>query len=164
MQYRLSYQNKIFNIDIREEKDGLAVTVGDNTFQLEDCRLQDCVMDYRLADRVMQIYFIQDKDDYHVASNGEYYVIRKAEVTAHDTKGATAVETNSIVSSMPGLLVKAAVKVGDKVKSGDTLVIVEAMKMQNELRAPRDGIVKSINFKEGEQVDAFQPIVELKPQ
>ncbi len=39
---------------------------------------------------------------------------------------------------------------------------MEAMKMQNELLAPRDGIVKRINFKEGEQVDALQPIVELE--
>jgi biotin carboxyl carrier protein len=38
------------------------------------------------------------------------------------------------------------------------------MKMQNELHSPRDGVVKQINFTEGEQVDAFQTIVELEPQ
>jgi biotin carboxyl carrier protein len=56
------------------------------------------------------------------------------------------------------------VKIGGKIKSGDTVAIVEAMKMQNELRSPVDGIVKKVNFKEGEQVDAFEPIVELEPQ
>jgi pyruvate carboxylase subunit B len=63
---------------------------------------------------------------------------------------------------MPGLIVKIPIAVGDSIKSGATLAIVEAMKMQNELRAPRDGIVKKINFKEGDQVDALQPIVELE--
>ena len=54
------------------------------------------------------------------------------------------------------------VSVGDEVKSGDTLAIVEAMKMQNELPSPRDGTIKKINGEEGEQVDALQVIVELE--
>ncbi|MCK4695088.1 MAG: biotin/lipoyl-binding protein, partial [Candidatus Cloacimonetes bacterium] len=67
-----------------------------------------------------------------------------------------------VFSPMPGLLVEIPVSVGDEVKSGTTLAIVEAMKMQNELPSPRDGIVKKINGKEGEQVDALQVIVELE--
>jgi propionyl-CoA carboxylase alpha chain len=63
---------------------------------------------------------------------------------------------------MPGLVVKIPVAVGDTVDEGTTLAIIEAMKMQNELRASRKGTVKKINFSEGEQVDAFQPIVELE--
>ena len=63
---------------------------------------------------------------------------------------------------MPGLLVKLPVAAGDKVEAGTTLAIVEAMKMQNELRAPSDGVVKKVNFKEGDQVDAFVEIVELE--
>jgi pyruvate carboxylase subunit B len=54
------------------------------------------------------------------------------------------------------------VAVGDDVKEGTTLAIVEAMKMQNELRAPRDGIVKRINYEEGDQVEALKPLVELE--
>jgi pyruvate carboxylase subunit B len=54
------------------------------------------------------------------------------------------------------------VAVGDAVKEGTTLAIVEAMKMQNELRAPRDGIVKKINYEEGDQVEALKPLVELE--
>lgn len=65
---------------------------------------------------------------------------------------------------MPGLIVKVPVAIGDKVTTGTILAIVEAMKMQNELLALCDGIVKKINFKKGEQVDAKQVIVELEKE
>ena len=78
------------------------------------------------------------------------------------TRGSSTQRGDSVCSPMPGLLVKVPVTIGDKVKAGATLAIVEAMKMENELRAPREGIVKSINYKEGEQVDALKAIVELE--
>jgi biotin carboxyl carrier protein len=58
-----------------------------------------------------------------------------------------------VVAPMPGLILNYPVKVGDKVKSGDTVVVLEAMKMAVELPAPEDGQVKSINFKTGDRVD-----------
>jgi biotin carboxyl carrier protein len=75
---------------------------------------------------------------------------------------STAAEAGAIIAIMPGLIVKVLKKVGDRVEVGEVVLILEAMKMQNELRAPCDGIVKKINFKEGDQVDAFQPIIELE--
>jgi biotin carboxyl carrier protein len=65
---------------------------------------------------------------------------------------------------MPGLVVKIPVEVGQEVEEGTVLAIVEAMKMENELRAPRNGRVKSIFFSEGQQVDALKPIVELEQE
>ena len=59
---------------------------------------------------------------------------------------------------------KIPVNVGDRVAAGQTLAIVEAMKMQNELSSPRDGVVKKIYYGEGEQVDALQPIVDLEEE
>ena len=63
---------------------------------------------------------------------------------------------------MPGNLIKVMVKEGDAVEEGQALVIVEAMKMENEIRSPSNGIVKSVNFSVGDLVDAGVPIVELE--
>jgi biotin carboxyl carrier protein len=65
---------------------------------------------------------------------------------------------------MPGKVVKIGVKVGDEVRKNQTLVIVEAMKMENEIKSPIPAKVKKINFKEGDLVDTGQPIVELEPK
>ncbi len=64
-------------------------------------------------------------------------------------------------SPMPGTLTKLKVKVGDKVKQGDTLAIVEAMKMENEVLSPIDGVVKEIYATQGMQVGSDVAIMLL---
>ncbi|MGB8992215.1 MAG: biotin/lipoyl-containing protein, partial [Desulfobaccales bacterium] len=53
---------------------------------------------------------------------------------------------------MPGMIISYAVKVGDKVNTGDLVCVLEAMKMQNSLPAPATGVVKAINFEPGASV------------
>lgn len=69
---------------------------------------------------------------------------------------------NSIISPMPGKVVKILVKVGEEVKKGQTVIIVSAMKMENEYRSTVDGIVKQILVKEDDTVDGNQPLVTLE--
>ena len=59
-----------------------------------------------------------------------------------------------IVAPMPGKVVRVLVKPGDDVKARQGVVVVEAMKMENELRAPRDGKVRDVNVAEGQSVEA----------
>lgn len=66
-----------------------------------------------------------------------------------------------IEAPMPGNIWKIEVKVGDVVKAGDVLLILEAMKMENEVVAPRDGVVASINTTEGAQVNTGDKLIVL---
>jgi biotin carboxyl carrier protein len=59
-----------------------------------------------------------------------------------------------IVAPMPGKVVRLLVKVGDKVEAGQGLLVVEAMKMQNEVRSPKTGMVERLLAKEGQPVNA----------
>jgi len=60
----------------------------------------------------------------------------------------------TIDSPMPGKVIKLLAKEGDEVKQGQGIVVIEAMKMENELRAPKAGKVKEIKVKEGDAVEA----------
>jgi biotin carboxyl carrier protein len=62
---------------------------------------------------------------------------------------------------IPGRVVAVAVAVGDSVTVGQTLLVVEAMKMQNELRAPRDGVVERVSVGVGETIDLGDLLVVL---
>jgi propionyl-CoA carboxylase alpha chain len=62
---------------------------------------------------------------------------------------------------MPGLVVSIDVTEGQEVKVGETLAVVEAMKMQNVLRAERDGVVKTIHAKPGATLAVDAPILEF---
>jgi biotin carboxyl carrier protein len=68
----------------------------------------------------------------------------------------------SVKSPMPGKVVKVLCSAGQAVKAGQGVVVVEAMKMENELKAPRDGTVKALAVKEGQPVDAGQALVTLE--
>ncbi len=67
----------------------------------------------------------------------------------------------SITAPMPGNIWKVLVKNGQTVKRGDVLVILEAMKMENEINAPRDGVVNHIAVSEGQTVDTDALLVTL---
>ena len=67
-----------------------------------------------------------------------------------------------LLSPMPGLLIRLAVQVGDVVKAGEELAIVEAMKMENVLRAAQDGSIKELLSEEGDSLTVDQPILEFE--
>jgi propionyl-CoA carboxylase alpha chain len=70
--------------------------------------------------------------------------------------------SRQVVAPMPGLLVSVAVAEGDEVKAGDELAVLEAMKMENTLRAERNGVIATLNFKAGESVEVDEDIMELE--
>ena len=67
-----------------------------------------------------------------------------------------------VTAPMPGLLVSIAVAEGDEVKAGDELAVLEAMKMENALRAERNGVVAKLHFKVGDSVEVDEVIMELE--
>ncbi len=76
------------------------------------------------------------------------------ETTPKPTVTRTAVKAGSIVinSPLPGVILDLRVKAGDTVKKGDTLLILEAMKMENNIQAPSDGKVAKVSINKGDSV------------
>ena len=67
----------------------------------------------------------------------------------------------TLLCPMPGLVVSLAVAPGQEVKAGETLAVVEAMKMENVLRAERDGVVKAVHVKPGDSLAVDAVIMEF---
>ena len=74
-------------------------------------------------------------------------------------QAAQAVGTQQVVAPMPGKVVRVLVKPGDQVKARQGLVVVEAMKMENELRSPKDGRIVDVAVAEGTSVEAGRVLV-----
>jgi biotin carboxyl carrier protein len=75
--------------------------------------------------------------------------------------GATK-KINEIKAPMPGLILSVDVKIGQEVKEDDSLLVLEAMKMENVLTSPRDGIIKYISITKGETVNKNQLLIEFE--
>ncbi|MDP6212531.1 MAG: biotin/lipoyl-containing protein [Candidatus Thalassarchaeaceae archaeon] len=88
---------------------------------------------------------------------GERGVSRRSRAT----KSLGASGSGVISSAIPGKIVAIMTSEGDSVESGAVVIVLEAMKMQNEIKASIDGIVKSIMCKPGERVEANMPLMEI---
>ena len=76
--------------------------------------------------------------------------------------GASEQGVKKITAPMPGKVVRILAGVGAQVEAGQSVIVIEAMKMQNELKAPKSGIVKKLNVTEGAAVEAGQSLAEVE--
>ncbi|WP_158917985.1 acetyl/propionyl/methylcrotonyl-CoA carboxylase subunit alpha [Caulobacter sp. S45] len=99
----------------------------------------------------------------HRAAKATVLVLTPLSAELHERlpKKRPADTSRLIVSPMPGLVVSLDVEVGREVKAGEAVAVIEAMKMQNIIKAERDGVVKSIGVKAGDSVAADEVLVEF---
>ncbi len=102
-----------------------------------------------------------------VKVNGNSYTVKIADKYDRLIKeiGLTiggAQKTNIVKSPMPGLVLHIMVEAGQEVAKGETLLILEAMKMENAIKAPADAVIKSINVVKGAAVDKGQLLIEME--
>jgi propionyl-CoA carboxylase alpha chain len=96
-----------------------------------------------------------------VETRAYVYTEREAQAARLMPPKKIADSGNSVRCPMPGLVVAIAVAEGQEVKAGETLAVVEAMKMENVLRADRDGIVRKIHVKQGDSLAVDDIILEF---
>lgn len=94
--------------------------------------------------------------DVHLGGRTIAVQVRQAGAFGRQKKEAAGAASGPqrVLAPMPGKIVRVLVKAGDEVKARQGLVVVEAMKMENELRAARDGRVRELSVSEGQSVDA----------
>lgn len=118
----------------------------------------------KVGDRINGVTSITvNGENYDVELVPEPVVEKKRPVVKPVTNNTKSDESNdlqdALLSPLPGTIVEIKVKVGAEVKEGDSLIVLEAMKMDNNLTAERDGIVKAILVEEGEAVKENTPLV-----
>ncbi len=85
-----------------------------------------------------------------------------ASAPAPAPKAAVPTDAELISCPMPGTIVSVNVRPGQSVKKSDVLVILEAMKMENEIMAPHDAVIAAVHVNKGDSVDSGSPLVSLQ--
>ena len=140
-----------------------AVTLDGRTFELESLVLPHGAVSMIVEGQSFSVEFDEKGDEVKVLLRGQLTRFdvadeRKLRLRA-GTAGFTVEGKQTLTSPMPGKIVKVFVKVGDVVTEGQGLVVVEAMKMENELKSPKAGTITQIITKEGATVENGAPLV-----
>lgn len=151
---------------------------GENTFELT--KAQALELDaIKLGDN--QYHLLKDNRSHHIEILASDFLNRtytvKVNNSEYEVDISTALEdlikelgfelgaskqVSDIKAPMPGLILSLNVKEGQEVEEGDSLLILEAMKMENNFNSPRSGVIKSITVKEGQAVDKGQVLIEFE--
>ena len=86
-----------------------------------------------------------------------------ADADTAEAGGGAGGRSGVVKAPMPGTVVKVLVSEGQEVKTGQSVVIVEAMKMENEVRSQVDGVVRKVNVSDGDSVGTTEAMVEIEP-
>jgi biotin carboxyl carrier protein len=111
-------------------------------------------------------YMYPDEDDWEVLLQGSMYAVnvedeRERRLRQALGEGPSASGEYPLKAPMPGLVVSVPVSEGQEILKGDVLIILESMKMQNELKSPRDGKISRMRVKEGDSVERKQTLLSV---
>ena len=159
--FEYAFDGEVVGASLEKEGENLRVKAGDKDFLLipSGKNLYTAMIDGKKS----SIAVAKGKDSYFVDIDSVLLEITDpSDASSFGAGGGAAGEKDKIYAPMPGKIVKIMVEVGDEVKEKQPMVIVEAMKMENQVNAKAVGKVKAVNFAAGDQVDTETPIIELE--
>ena len=160
MKHVYEYQNQPFTIDMASGAKIQQAAFGGKTVTVELLRADGPRLDLLIDGQPCSAFVTSDGDKRWVTVNGQTLLLVSASgarrVSAHPAQSE-----DRLTAQMAGLVRAVMVAEGQPVKKGQTLAVIEAMKMENKLSAPFDGVVKTIKLKVGQSVERDQLLVEI---
>jgi biotin carboxyl carrier protein len=109
-----------------------------------------------ITKEIYRVAIVDVEGSKHVSINNHNFFLQST-----NTKKQKSETNGPMISPMPGKIIKINVSKGDKVKKGDLLLVMEAMKMEHSIKANRDGNVEDVAVKLGQQVNANAELIKI---
>lgn len=164
MKYVTSVDGKEFEIEVLDESH---IRIGNRLLAVNfESVSGQPVFSLILDGKSYESFVYQSDENWEVLLHGRQFQVkvedeREKRLRAAAGGGVTESGEFHLKAPMPGLVVSIPVSEGQEVKKGQVLVILESMKMQNELKSPRDGVVDRIRIKAGESVEQKQTLLNI---
>jgi len=163
MRLKLKDSKGIHELDVNRKGDVLSLKYNELSLDLTVNELPNAGYIIQQDERIVRCHAVRVKDEIFIHFDGKTWNFK--DVTRDNVvEGSTGGEDdNRVLAPMPGSVIKLLVNKGDEVKRDQPLVIVEAMKMENEVRALMNGIVDKVHVEAGQQVGFGEIMIELAP-
>jgi biotin carboxyl carrier protein len=149
-------------IDLTPRGKGFIASLDDRSISIEVLSSANGELCLLLDGKPVSAYVSADGPKRWVTVNGQTYVLTKSAGAAKRGGHGHHHTAGELIAPMPGQVRAVQVAEGDSVTKGQTLVVVEAMKMEIKIAAPRDGRVKSLKVKQGQTVEREQILVDIE--
>ncbi len=155
MRFSAKAGREILDVTIERRNGTYSVEIDGEHYEVDCHKLEADFYSFLIGGRSYEVSVEASRNGYRVRHGAAEQLVtlsdpgRQAREKRADTKGTAAV-----VSAMPGKVVRVLVSVGDKVEAGQGVMVVEAMKMENEITAPKPGRVSSIAVQPEETVES----------
>ena len=141
------------------DKSSYRATLGDKTVDVEILGTQNGQISLLIDGERVTAYVSSDNTKRWVTINGRTYLLTKQ--TGSRKSGGKHDHSGELTAPMPGQVRAVNVSEGDAVTKGQTLMVLEAMKMEMKIQAPSDGMVSKLFVKQGETVEREQMLIEV---
>lgn len=158
-QYQLG--EKTATVIVEPDGDRYRVTVGEQVYSVRANLGDRGRIDMGVEGRRLRAYVARRKGVTHVGLDGQTWTLTQPDTRRSRTGGQSGPATGALTATMPGLVLDVLVKPGDAVTKGDTLVLMEAMKMELRITAPRDGVIDKVGCAAGQVVERGALLVEV---
>lgn len=164
MEFEFLVDDKVHKISLDKKEKNFVFSDGKNTFQAEIRVMAPNELSILIGEKSHRIYFAEDKGKRYFFVGGSQFIIKEpgGREESFERGEERAVEDKLMIKApMPGKVIKINVNENEKIRKNQTLAIVEAMKMENEIKSSIDGFVKKIFVSAGDLVDSEKPLIEL---
>lgn len=165
MEHEFIVDNELVKLSVEEKGDQYIISFDNNEYKADITSLSPSIVSIKIQDQIYRVIIERGKDGFYVHCGGDQYFIQEVdqdEGDVHSSEEKAREDMLKIKATMPGKVIKIKVSEEEEVRVGQTLAIVEAMKMENEIKSSIKGIVKKIFATAGDLVDSDKPIMELE--
>ena len=161
-EYTYQVGDEIRTVSVQRDGDRFVITLGDAVYEVSAQRPEHGRLNLQVGDQRLRVYVASDGLRRYVAMAGQTWELERPKPEQKRRAGAVGGPgAGSLEASMPGLVLDVLVSAGDTVERGETLVLLEAMKMELRITAPAAGRVTQVHCKAGDVVDRGQVLVEI---
>lgn len=136
------------------------VTIGEHSYHVADVSFDNGLLQFMLDGQKVSAHTATEKNTRWIGVQGKTYQVEKP-LAARRRRGGAASGGGTHVAPMPGQVREVMVAEGDAVEQGQTLLLLEAMKMEIRIQASMDGTVQTLNVTVGQQVNKDDVLLEL---
>jgi 3-methylcrotonyl-CoA carboxylase alpha subunit len=151
----------VYNVTVERRDNQFFITYDNNEYTVTATEVKPGQLSVQLGDRIIKSVISQGDDSKFVFIDGSIFKVKRIELTGRKKTEKKEGDLNSPIS---GTVVHTKVKEGSHVKKDDVILVIEAMKMEYLIRAPYDGKVKKVYFKEKDQIEIGQLTAEIKKE